>query len=87
MSARRRFPFDDYLEAVAAQTIANEHPKETDLRRAFADLLIARKPSACSVRPSTRAAGFSFTATRATARPASPSASPAASARPSGSPG
>lgn len=34
-------PFDDYLEAVAAQTIANEHPREADLRRAFGDLLIA----------------------------------------------
>jgi predicted ATPase with chaperone activity len=33
--------FPDYLLAVAAQTIANEHPKETDLRRAFADLLIS----------------------------------------------
>ena len=33
-------PFDDYLQSVAAQTIANEHPREADLRRAFADLLI-----------------------------------------------
>jgi predicted ATPase with chaperone activity len=36
-------PFDDYLEAVAAQTIATEHPKEDDLRRAFSDLLIAEE--------------------------------------------
>jgi predicted ATPase with chaperone activity len=35
--------FDDYLEAVAAQTIASEHPKEADLRRAFADLLISEE--------------------------------------------
>ncbi len=33
-------PFDDYLQAVAAQSIANEHPREDDLRRAFADLMI-----------------------------------------------
>jgi hypothetical protein len=33
-------PFDDYLRSVAAQTIANEHPKEEDLRSALADLLI-----------------------------------------------
>jgi predicted ATPase with chaperone activity len=33
-------PFDDYLQSVADQTIANEHPREGDLRRAFADLLI-----------------------------------------------
>jgi predicted ATPase with chaperone activity len=33
-------PFDDYLQAVSAQTISNEHPQESDLRRAFADLLI-----------------------------------------------
>jgi hypothetical protein len=34
-------PYADYLEAVAAQTIANEHPREVDLRRAFADLLVS----------------------------------------------
>ncbi|MEW4567524.1 AAA family ATPase [Tautonia sp. JC769] len=34
-------PFADYLESVAAQTIATEHPKEADLRRAFSDLLIS----------------------------------------------
>jgi predicted ATPase with chaperone activity len=34
-------PFDDYLDAVTAQTITTEHPKEEDLRRAFSDLLIA----------------------------------------------
>jgi predicted ATPase with chaperone activity len=34
-------PFDDYLESVADQTITTEHPKEDDLKRAFADLLIA----------------------------------------------
>src|SRR5262245_58826074 len=28
-------PFDDYLEAVAAQTITTERPNEDDLRRAF----------------------------------------------------
>jgi predicted ATPase with chaperone activity len=33
--------FEDYLKSVAAQTIATEHPKEADLRRAFADLLIS----------------------------------------------
>jgi hypothetical protein len=36
-------PFDDYLESVALQTITNEHPKEDDLRRAFADLLIGEE--------------------------------------------
>jgi predicted ATPase with chaperone activity len=36
-------PFDDYLEAVAAQTITTEHPKEEDLRRAFSDLLISEE--------------------------------------------
>jgi predicted ATPase with chaperone activity len=34
-------PFADYLEAVAAQTITAEKPKEADLRRAFEDLLIS----------------------------------------------
>ena len=34
-------PFDDYLRSVAQQTIATEHPKESDLRQAFSDLLIA----------------------------------------------
>ena len=33
--------YDDYVAAVAAQTIADEHPREEDLRRAFSDLLIA----------------------------------------------
>ena len=36
-------PFADYVAAVAAQTIANEHPKEADLRRAFSDLLISEE--------------------------------------------
>ncbi|CAN5880800.1 ATPase with chaperone activity [soil metagenome] len=34
-------PFADYIESVGAQTIADEHPKEEDLRRAFSDLLIS----------------------------------------------
>jgi hypothetical protein len=33
-------PFDEYIASVAAQTIANERPKEADLRRALGDLLI-----------------------------------------------
>ncbi len=33
-------PYRAYLEAVAAQTITSEHPKEEDLRRAFADLIV-----------------------------------------------
>jgi predicted ATPase with chaperone activity len=33
-------PFDDYLRSVAAQTIASQHPKEEDLRRALSDLLL-----------------------------------------------
>jgi len=33
--------YEDYLAAVNAQTIANEHPQEADLRRAFSDLLIS----------------------------------------------
>jgi predicted ATPase with chaperone activity len=36
-------PFDDYIKSVAAQTIAGEHPKEEDLRRAFSDLLISEE--------------------------------------------
>jgi predicted ATPase with chaperone activity len=36
-------PFDDYLKSVSAQTIATEHPKEEDLRRAFGDLLISEQ--------------------------------------------
>ena len=36
-------PFEDYLKSVTAQTIASEHPKEEDLRRAFADLLISEE--------------------------------------------
>ncbi len=36
-------PFEDYLDSVSAQTIATEHPKEDDLRRAFADLLISEQ--------------------------------------------
>src|SRR4051812_6652536 len=35
--------FGDYVASVAAQTIASEHPKEEDLRRAFADLLISEE--------------------------------------------
>ncbi len=35
--------FHDYVESVAAQTIANEHPKQDDLRRAFSDLLISEE--------------------------------------------
>ena len=34
-------PFEDYLDSVTEQTIATEQPKEEDLRRAFADLLIS----------------------------------------------
>ncbi|MBX6314570.1 MAG: ATP-binding protein [Isosphaeraceae bacterium] len=36
-------PFAHYLEAVEAQTIAGEHPKEEDLRRAFSDLLVSEE--------------------------------------------
>jgi predicted ATPase with chaperone activity len=36
-------PFEDYTNSVSAQTIATEHPKEEDLRRAFADLLISER--------------------------------------------
>jgi predicted ATPase with chaperone activity len=36
-------PFADYVASVAAQTIADEHPKEEDLRRAFSDLLISEE--------------------------------------------
>ncbi len=36
-------PFDDYVKAVNAQTIAAEQPKEEDLRRAFSDLLISEE--------------------------------------------
>ena len=36
-------PFDDYVRAVAAQTIATESPKEEDLRRAFSDLLVSEE--------------------------------------------
>jgi predicted ATPase with chaperone activity len=33
-------PLRDYVASVAAQTIADEHPKENDLRRAFTDLVV-----------------------------------------------
>jgi predicted ATPase with chaperone activity len=36
-------PFEDYVKSVSAQTIAAEHPKEEDLRRAFSDLLISEE--------------------------------------------
>ena len=36
-------PFDDYVRSVSAQTIASEHPKEDDLRRAFSDLLVSEE--------------------------------------------
>jgi predicted ATPase with chaperone activity len=36
-------PFDAYARAVAAQTIAAEHPQREDLRRAFADLLLSEE--------------------------------------------
>ncbi|HMB05659.1 MAG TPA: AAA family ATPase, partial [Isosphaeraceae bacterium] len=36
-------PFDDYVHAVAVQTISTEQPKAEDLRRAFADLLISEE--------------------------------------------
>jgi predicted ATPase with chaperone activity len=34
-------PFDEYAASVSAQTITSEHPRESDLRRAFSDLVIA----------------------------------------------
>ena len=36
-------PFADYLESIAAQSIARESPKQDDLRRAFSDLLISEE--------------------------------------------
>ncbi|MGL4513424.1 MAG: AAA family ATPase [Lacipirellulaceae bacterium] len=36
-------PLASYVEAVARQTISNQHPTEEDLHRAFADLLIDKK--------------------------------------------
>jgi hypothetical protein len=36
-------PLADYVNAVGRQTIANQHPTEEDLHRAFADLLIDKK--------------------------------------------
>ena len=33
-------PFEDYVRAVGAQSIAREQPKQADLRRAFADLIV-----------------------------------------------
>jgi predicted ATPase with chaperone activity len=36
-------PFEDYLRSVRAQTITSEHPKESDLRAAFSDLVIAEE--------------------------------------------
>ena len=80
-------PFDDYLESVAAQTITTEHPKEADLRRAFSDLLISEEMFRVA-RPGDQLGprDVPLRLSRATARPASPSGSPAASARPSGFP-
>lgn len=34
-------PYDDYLRAVAAQTIVSEHPHEADLRAALADMVLS----------------------------------------------
>ena len=36
-------PFEEYVKSVAAQTITAEQPKQEDLRRAFADLLISEE--------------------------------------------
>lgn len=36
-------PIDDYIASVAKQTIADQHPTETDLANAFSDLLIDKK--------------------------------------------
>jgi predicted ATPase with chaperone activity len=36
-------PFEDYIQAVTAQTITTEQPKEADLRRAFSDLLVSEE--------------------------------------------
>ncbi len=36
-------PLDDYIAAIHEQTIAAEHPKHEDLRRAFSDLLISEE--------------------------------------------
>jgi DNA replication protein DnaC len=36
-------PFNAYTASVKAQTIANQHPSEEDLRRAFSDLLISHE--------------------------------------------
>ena len=33
-------PFGDYLRSVSEQSVTNEHPREADLRKAFADLLV-----------------------------------------------
>lgn len=35
-------PIDAYIASIEAQTIANLHPREEDLRRAFSDLLISQ---------------------------------------------
>ncbi len=36
-------PFDNYVAAVMAQTITSEQPKQSDLRRAFSDLLVSEE--------------------------------------------
>ena len=36
-------PLDDYIESVKQQTLADQHPTEEDLHRAFEDLLIDKK--------------------------------------------
>jgi len=36
-------PFDEYVRSVAEQGIAKERPQESDLRRAFADLMISEE--------------------------------------------
>ena len=64
-------PFDEYVKAVNAQTIANEKPKEADLRRAFSDLLISEEMFTTWGPPSTRAAACSSTVIQAMAKPAS----------------
>lgn len=36
-------PFKEYVDSVAAQTIVNEQPKQSDLERAFSDLLVSQE--------------------------------------------
>ena len=79
-------PLDKYIESVKAQTITLMNPSQQDLRRAFSDLLVSEEMFDTLGPAINSGKGMFLYGYRATARPASPSASRAASAMRSISP-